>query len=119
MQRSSKKSNFIRVPRIITIIFILFISLFALDVFSLEGSLGEKLTGFLYHLLPSFFLLIILVISYKNALLSGILFIVLGLIFTLRFQTYRHLLTLLLISLIPLIIGVLFIYANYLQKKSI
>lgn len=118
MRSSSNKSNFIWIPRVITIIFILFISLFALDVFSLEGSWWEKLAGFLYHLLPSFFLLIILITSRKNPLLSGVLFIVLGLIFTLRFQTYRHFLSFLLISLPPLIIGILFIYANYLQKKK-
>jgi hypothetical protein len=44
-------------PRILTIVFILFLGLFALDSFEGEQSLLQKMGGFLIHLIPNFVLI--------------------------------------------------------------
>lgn len=69
-------------PRIICIGAILFVSLFALDAFDSEQTVWQQIGGFLIHLIPSFVLLGLLILSWKYEYLGGILFIVLGLIFS-------------------------------------
>jgi len=63
--------------RILAIAAILFISLFALDVFEGTQSFGIKLLAFLKHNIPDFLFLIALIVSWKNKLAGGIFFIVL------------------------------------------
>jgi len=61
-------------PRILSIALVLFLSLFALDVFS-ENSGWQALLGFLIHLLPSFVLLAVVLISWKYELVGAIAFL--------------------------------------------
>lgn len=56
-----------------------FISLFALDVFGMEGSLAWRLGGVLVHLAPSFVLAGILAVAWRWPALGGALFIAAGL----------------------------------------
>ena len=93
-------------PRILSIVFILFISLFALDVFSMEGTLVEKIGGFLIHLIPTYFLIAILLIAWKKERLGGFLFIFLFILFAFVFGNWRST-TLLLFSPL-LLIAILF-----------
>jgi hypothetical protein len=44
-------------PRILCILAILFISVFALDAFDPELSIWQQIVGFLIHLIPSFILI--------------------------------------------------------------
>ncbi len=89
------------IPKIVTIVYILFISMFALDepFFTL---------GFLMHLLPSLVLVIILAISWKYERFGTVSFLVLGIVFTIFFNTYRELISFLIITLPLLIIAILF-----------
>ena len=99
-------------PRIIIIIFILFISIFALDVFEEYQGL-ELLIGLFMHLIPSFILIILLVIAWKWEKIGGWLFIVLSIIFTIFFKTYQDIISFLIISLPVLVIGILFLLNYY------
>ena len=65
-------------PRILMILFILFISLFALDSFDGNESLMRKIGGFLIHLIPTYILIILLVVSWKWEWIGGIAFFLLG-----------------------------------------
>jgi hypothetical protein len=77
--KSSSLASTVRwVARILCILAIAFISLFALDVFE-EGSLGQKILAFLLHMVPSFVLIIILVIAWKHELVGGIAIALIGL----------------------------------------
>ncbi|MBU0671216.1 MAG: hypothetical protein ABH835_03700 [Patescibacteria group bacterium] len=68
-------------PRILGIIFIAFIALFALDVFS-EGYIWyETIWALLMHLVPNFILLALLVLAWKWEDLGGLLFIATGMLF--------------------------------------
>ena len=53
-------------PRIICIIAILFISVFALDAFQPELTVWQQIQAFAMHLIPSFVLLLILIIAWVN-----------------------------------------------------
>jgi len=65
-------------PRIICIIAILFISVFALDSFQEGLTLREQLQAFAMHLIPSFILLIFLIIAWKWEIAGGIFFLLIG-----------------------------------------
>jgi len=106
------------IPRVLAILFILFLSLFALDVFTGEAPLIQELGGFVIHLIPSFALIIVLIISWRKPLIGGIIFILLGLVFTFYFRTYQALLNFLTISFPLIVIGKLFIIFHILVKKS-
>ena len=113
MKKKQKKNQVLFwSPRILTIIYILFISLFALDVFS-EYSFPEALIALFMHLIPTFLLIGLLVIAWKKEFIGGIIFLVLAVVFTIFFNTYRELITLLLISGPVFLIGTLFLINHY------
>lgn len=74
------------VPRLLGIGMILFLALFALDVFEETKSFGEILTGLFMHLMPNYILAILLYIAWKKERLGGLLFLVTGLIFWFYFN---------------------------------
>jgi hypothetical protein len=104
-------------PRILGILFILFISMFALDVFG-EYSFPEILIALFMHLIPSFILIIILVVAWKWERIGGILYIMLSILFTLFFRTYQDIIVFLLISFPVLLTGILFILNSRKEKKE-
>src|SRR3989344_5394376 len=61
-------------PRILAVAIILFLGIFALDVFEQGKPLWEMAAGFLIHLAPNFLLLIILIIAWKKEDTGGLLF---------------------------------------------
>ena len=107
---SGDLGRFIWIPRTLGILFIVFLSLFALDVWSMDAPFWAKLGGFLMHLIPSFVLVIVLAISWKRPIIGGIIFLIIALLFTISFHTYTHFPTFLTISGIPFVIGLLFVW---------
>ena len=94
-------------PRILAILFIAFISMFALDVFSEP----QWLLALFMHLIPSYFLVAITIVAWKHEMLGGFLFLIAGfalLIFT-HFEA-------LIIGIPAFVIGVLFLGKKYLSK---
>jgi hypothetical protein len=63
-------------PRIACIIFILFISMFALDVFDQQAGFWRTAAGFLIHLLPSFVMTAVLALSWKRPLIGSVFFLI-------------------------------------------
>ncbi|MEK6847574.1 MAG: hypothetical protein AABX50_00420 [Nanoarchaeota archaeon] len=68
-------------PRILGILFILFLAIFSLDVF--EGNYGfwETILALFIHNIPALILLILLIISWKHELVGAITFILAGLLY--------------------------------------
>jgi hypothetical protein len=66
-------------PRIICILAILFMSMFALDSFSPGIPFGKQVAAFLIHLIPSFILTGLLVFTWKYELAGGLIFTLTGL----------------------------------------
>src|SRR3989344_367230 len=112
-------------PRILAILFILFLTMFSLDVF--EGNYGfwGTVLGLFMHNIPAIILLIVLIISWKREIvggiafvLGGILYITLLLINSLKtgFEWY-YLLWAVQISGIAFFIGILFLIGWRKKKK--
>jgi|SRR3989344_9382015 len=68
-------------PRILAILFILFLAMFSLDIF--EGNYGfwGTILGLIMHNIPVFILIIVLIISWKHEIVGGIIFILAGLFY--------------------------------------
>ncbi len=67
-------------PRILGIILILFVMMFSLDIFDMGLTAGEIIIGLLMHNIPAYILTAILIISWKNEMFGGIIFMISGLI---------------------------------------
>jgi hypothetical protein len=115
-------------PRVICILTILFISIFALDAFNPEKTIGQQIIDFLIHLIPSFVLAIFLIIAWKNEFIGGLLFILVWFSFSpiifihnynMNQSVWMSLLIILLITMPFLIAGILFIVSHTMKKKNI
>jgi pilus assembly protein TadC len=113
-----KTHKLIWIPRVLAIVFIAFLLLFGLDVFSENAPFIKKLGGFFMQSIPSFILLLILFIFWKKPLIGGFLFILFSIAFTLYFRTYGSLSTFLLLTLPMVLVGILFIALDLIAKKS-
>ncbi len=114
-------------PRILCIIAILFISLFAADAFNPERTIGQQLADFFMHLIPSFILLVLLLIACKWELVGGIIFMIIGLGFSpiVFIHNYKmnhsigmSLGIILMITIPFVIVGILFVVSHFLKKKN-
>lgn len=68
-------------PRVMSILFALFISIFALDVFSEGYSVGETIVALFMHLIPTFIVVIALLIAWRWERIGAALFIALAIFF--------------------------------------
>jgi len=69
------------IPRILGIIFILFLAMFSLDVFDNSYTFWETIVGLFMHNIPALILLVVLIISWKYELVGAIIFILAGLFY--------------------------------------
>ena len=114
-------------PRIICIISILFISLFAADAFDSRLTIWEQIKAFIIHLIPSFILLIFLIIAWKREYIGGILFLIIGLVlspivFIHNYKMNHSLLlslSIIMIITIPFVVTGIFFIVSHIQKKKI
>lgn len=74
----SKNKFLFWTPRIIIIIFVLFLAIFSFDVFDSASSFWEILLGLFMHNIPSLILVVILILSWKNDKVGAIIFLILG-----------------------------------------
>jgi len=103
------KKNLYWLPRLLSILFIIFISLFALDVIGQSG----WFFGLLVHLIPSYFLTAFTVIAWKNEKVGGFLFLLagFGLLILTRFEAFM-------VAIPAFIIGVLFLAISQIIFKQ-
>ena len=116
-------------PRILCILAILFISLFALDSFSSERTFWQNTGAFLMHLIPSFVLLASLIIAWKWEKVGGIILTIIGFAFSIFIFVFNYkrnhfpimtcLLQALIIAIPIVLAGVLFIQSHYRKKKEL
>jgi hypothetical protein len=113
-------------PRILSIIFILFLAMFSLDVITPDASFGEIIVGLFMHNIPVFILIAILVISWKKEIVGGIVFILAGSLYIINITItailtppfhWYYLVWILIIAGPALIIGILFLIGWFQKKK--
>lgn len=104
-------------PRIAGILFVLFISLFALDVFDMGLGFGDTLIALFMHLIPSFILAAAIFLAWKWEWVGAVLFIGWA-VWYIAFMTGFPWIAYLLISGIPMLVGLLFL-AGWVWKNQI
>jgi len=113
-------------PRILCILAILFISMFALDSFDPRLTLWQQVGGFLIHLIPTYILIFFLVVAWKWEWIGGMIFAIIGLgfapiIFSKNYQmnhsVWMSLGIIMMINLPFILVGGLFILSHFLKKK--
>ncbi len=113
-------------PRIICILAILFISLFALDAFQPNLSIWQQIGAFIMHLIPSFILTALLVIAWKWENIGGIVFIIIGLglspvvfihNYNMNHSVWMSLGIIASITLPFVVVGILFIMSHFYYKN--
>ncbi len=105
-------------PRILTIVFILFLALFAFDVFEGDQNLIKKLGGFMIHLIPNFVLILILVVAWKHEWIGTIAFALAGIAYIVMAWGKFPFATYLIISGPLFLIAVLF-WLNWTNRKKL
>lgn len=109
-------------PRTLGILIILFVSLFALDVFGQGYSFWETAVALGMHLIPSFVILIVLGIAWRWEWIGGTLFVVLGVLYITLFWEPSNLPAYLAISGPLFLAGILFLldgfYRTIYQPKA-
>lgn len=65
-------------PRIILIVFALFLAIFSFDIFDSAISISQIIIGLLLHNIPSIILVIILILVWKRDFVGAIIFLTLG-----------------------------------------
>ncbi len=103
-------------PRVLSILFVLFISLFALDVFNEGHGFWQTLLALLIHLIPTVLVIIAVVISWHREWIGAVLFTGGGLWYLLA--NLRHFSWILTISGPMLLIGILFLL-SWLYRKDL
>lgn len=69
-------------PRILSILFIIFLTMFSFDVISPDLSTGQILLNFVMHSIPSLVLLFVLIISWRYEIVGAVVFLLAGIAYT-------------------------------------
>ncbi|MDD5726861.1 MAG: hypothetical protein PHC53_05710 [Patescibacteria group bacterium] len=75
----SKRGFIFWTPRILSILFILFLAMFSLDIFDGNYGFWGTILGLFMHNIPSLVLLLVLIIAWKHELVGAIAFALAGL----------------------------------------
>ncbi|MFA5030972.1 MAG: hypothetical protein WC495_05285 [Patescibacteria group bacterium] len=103
-------------PRILSILLVVFISLFSLDIFDGSYIGWEIVLGFVIHLLPVFVAIMFIIIAWKWEKIGGSLFILLGIAFV--FIGGYELIAILLFTIPCIIVGGMFLLHHHIYPKE-
>jgi len=87
---SSRTSAIGWAARILCVLSIAFLALFSLDVFGEGTGLGQEILAFLLHNIPSFGLIILLIIAWKHELAGGAVITLVGLAASAYFYSLNY-----------------------------
>ena len=114
-------------PRILCILAIAFIELFAMDSFDPRFSFQDQMMHFMMHSIPAIILILFLITAWKWELIGGMIFMIIGIgfspiIFSMNYQMNQSVwMSLGIIACITfpfILIGALFILSHFLKKKQ-
>lgn len=111
-------------PRVLGILFVLFLMMFSLDVFEPGRSITQIAVGLFMHNIPALFLFTAVILSWKYEIIGGIAFILAGVLYILtlvinsRFEWYM-LSWSAIIAGPAFLIGALFLISWYKKYKKI
>ena len=105
-------------PRILSILFILFIGLFSLDVFGTGASFWDTLLGFLIHNIPAFILLAALILAWRWEWVGTVLFAGFGIWYLVNARGVSPMLYYVIFAGIPFLVAILFL-VGWIARKQI
>jgi hypothetical protein len=113
----SVKSILLWLPRILGILFTLFVGLFSLDVFEMGGGFWNILGGFLIHNIPTLILVAALVIGWRREWAGAVGFLGFGAWYLVTVRGFNAG-TYIMLAGIPLLVGALFL-AGWLLRRQV
>ena len=113
----SLKQILLWTPRIAGILFVLFISLFALDVFDMNLGFWDTVAGLFMHLIPSILLAIAIILAWRWEWVGTAAFAGWSIFYITYFQG-SHWSVYVLIAGLPFVIGILFLL-DWIYRKEI
>jgi hypothetical protein len=102
-------------PRVLGILFAFFISIFALDVIGVGYGFWETIVALFMHLVPTFLVVIALVIAWRWERVGGVLFLLLGVFYIVMVYPRVDLISYLLIAGPLFLVGILFLVCRHCQ----
>lgn len=109
---AKKNENIVIVPRVLAMLYVLFIFLFALKIFYQGLDLNQALSMFWIALIPCAILIVLTMVAWKMPKTGGFLFILLGAVYLYFNPTRFHIGA----ALPMFIIGFLFVVLDWLKK---
>jgi hypothetical protein len=111
-------------PRVLAILFIIFMALMSLDVITPEASIWEIMGGMFMHNIPTMVMIVVLIVAWKHEIVGGIVFILAGVAYVILTATsgqpwYIVLSWSLTIAGPAFLIGILFLVNWYKKKKNV
>ena len=104
-------------PRIAGILFVLFLSLFALDIFDMQLGFWGTVVGLFMHLIPNIVLIIVIVLAWKREWVGAVGFLGWAIFYVARFHGFDWI-AYVMIAGIPALIGLLFL-VGWIWRKQI
>lgn len=117
MFKAKSKPKLLRIPKILSILYILVLTILSLDAFSGNISFFQQVIQFLIHMVPVFVLLGILMTAWNRPKLGGTLFLVTALVLTICLKTYLHISSFFATSFPLCLIGLLFILLGLIDER--
>jgi hypothetical protein len=105
-------------PRILCILFAMFLSLFALDVFGEDQGFWETTLALLIHLIPVYIVVIVLVVAWRWEWVGAVVFNGLALLYVIWFWGRFHWCAYVGISGPMIVVGVLFLL-NWIYREQL
>ena len=99
-------------PRVLALLYACFISVFALDSFEGHDTFLQKLGHLFLHLIPTAMVLAALGLAWHRQLIGGLVFMILGMIFTIHFGTWKETGLFLMFSMPLFVAGVGFMFSR-------
>ena len=118
MEHARGRFRFTWIPRTLMILFILFLTMFSLDVFEMEGTVLAKLGGFVMHSIPSVLLTVVLGISWKKPLIMGVVDFALAAAYTAWVWSRGYPQWALSLALPLAVVGALFVLADFRGRSA-
>jgi hypothetical protein len=103
-------------PRVLGILFVAFLAIFALDVFDMGLGFWDTLVALTMHLLPNFVLLAIVILAWRWPWVGGVGFLGFAAVYIATFRGFDWL-TYVLIAGIPTLIGLLYLADWYVRRR--
>jgi len=104
---------------VLSVILAAFYGLFALDTFAEKSVWYQQLIMFSLHLLPSYMIILSLMLRRNYPLIGSLGFMISGIFFTFFFGTYKSLNLFMIISFPPMLLGILFLLLIKAKKSEV